>query len=99
MSEISFFDKVVDSKDIYAQIFTCKVGAFPFKYLEVPMHVKKLASSDWKETEDKIQKKTACWKGCLNSIGSRLILIESGLNIVPSYMMSIFRMPMALFEC
>ena len=44
-------------KDIYAQIFTCKVGDFPFRYLGVPMHYKRLANSDSKEAEERVEKK------------------------------------------
>jgi uncharacterized protein YpuA (DUF1002 family) len=62
------------------------------------MHVKKLSNSDWRETEDKIEKKTACWKGCLNSIGGRLILVEFAFSIVPSYMISIFRIPKGVLK-
>jgi hypothetical protein len=72
-SEVSCFGKATDSIDMYARIFTCKVGMFPFRYLGVPMHFKKLANVDWKDMEDKVEKKTACWKGGLNSIGGRLI--------------------------
>jgi hypothetical protein len=46
--------------DVYAHIFTCKVGKFPFWYLGVPMHFKKLANIDWRDMEDKVEKKTAC---------------------------------------
>ena len=51
------------------------------------MQFKKLLGSDLKDTEDKVEKKN------LTSIGSRLILIESSLRNVPSYMMSMFLMP------
>jgi hypothetical protein len=37
-SEVSCFGKATDSIDVYARIFTCKVGMFPFWYLGVPMH-------------------------------------------------------------
>ena len=41
-SEVSFFGKAVERKDMYAYIFTCRVGNFSFKYLGAPMHVRKL---------------------------------------------------------
>jgi hypothetical protein len=40
-SEVTCFGKAVDRIDVYARIFTCKVGLFPFRYLGVPMHYKK----------------------------------------------------------
>lgn len=74
-SEITCFDTAVDKQDIYAHIISCNVGGFPFEYLGIPRHFKHLTNTDWKETEDKIEKKTASWKGDITSIGSRLVLI------------------------
>ena len=62
------------------------------------MHFKKLLNRDWKETEEKVEKKNASWKGNLTSIGSRLILIESSLSNVPSYMLSMFLMPKGVIK-
>ena len=62
------------------------------------MHFKKLLNSDWKETEEKVEKKNASWKGNLTSIGSRLILIESSLSNVPSYMLFMFLMPKGVIK-
>jgi hypothetical protein len=62
------------------------------------MHFKKLANVDWKDMEDKVEKKTACWKGGLNSIGRRLILIETALSNVPTYMLSMFRIPKGVLK-
>jgi hypothetical protein len=97
-SEVSFFSKAVEKKDVYAHLFTCKVGKFPFKYLGVTMHVKKKLIVIGRRPMIKSRKKTACWKGCLNSIGGRLILIESSLSKVPSYMLSLFRVPKGVLK-
>jgi hypothetical protein len=45
-SEATCFGKATERMDVYARIFTCKVGKFPFRYLGVPMHFKKLANID-----------------------------------------------------
>ena len=68
-STYSFFAKAMEN--IYAHICTSKVGAFPFKYLGVHIHINKLAYSDWPKTEDKV----VCWKDYPNYIGNRIILI------------------------
>jgi hypothetical protein len=54
------------------------------------MHYKKLANSHWKDSKDKVEKKVASWEGNLISTGSRLILVETCLSNVPSFMMSFF---------
>jgi hypothetical protein len=35
----------------YAHIFWCDIGSFPFRYLEIPMHHRKLMNKDWKHVE------------------------------------------------
>ena len=39
--------------------FGCKLGAYPFRYLGLPMHYRKLNSEDLKAIEDKIEKRLA----------------------------------------
>jgi hypothetical protein len=43
----------------YARIFCCKLGSFPFKYLGVPLHYKKLRRKDIQPIVDKIIKRIA----------------------------------------
>lgn len=47
----------------YSQIFGCDHGSFPFRYLGIPMHVRKLRNSDWREVEERFQRKLSGWKG------------------------------------
>jgi hypothetical protein len=37
----------------YTQIFGCNVGSFPFRYLGIPMHHRKLLNMDWKHVEER----------------------------------------------
>ena len=41
----------------YTQIFGCNVGSFPFRYLGIPMHHRKLMNKDWKHVEKRFQKR------------------------------------------
>jgi hypothetical protein len=41
----------------YAQLFGCRKGDYPFRYLGLPMHYRKLSMSDWKIIENKFEKK------------------------------------------
>lgn len=59
----------------------------------IPIKDKRLCNSDWKYIEDRVEKKMSGWKGSLLSMGDRLILVETCLSNVPSYMMSLLRIP------
>lgn len=49
----------------YIQLFGCKEGAFPFKYLEIPMHHQRISNKEQSPIEEKFQKKLSTWKGKL----------------------------------
>jgi hypothetical protein len=40
----------------YTELFGCDLGQFPFRYLGIPMHHKKISNVDWKIIEDKFKK-------------------------------------------
>jgi hypothetical protein len=44
-------------QEAYSSIFGCQCGSYPFKYLGIPMHYKKLNNNDWKIIEERIEKK------------------------------------------
>jgi hypothetical protein len=67
-------------QDTYSSIFGCQYGTYPFKYLGIPMHCKRLSNNDWEIVEQKIEKKLISWKGRHLSIGGRLVLINSILT-------------------
>jgi len=46
-SEIFYFGKARDNEVFYSQLFGCGVGKFPFRYLGLPMHTRKLSNKDW----------------------------------------------------
>ena len=77
----------------FAQIFCCKIGSFPFKYLGVPLYHSKLGSEDLQPVVDKILKRVAGWKGKLLSYGGRLVLLKSCLASIPIYLLSIIKFP------
>ena len=56
-SELFCFGEAKNQLCIYSQIFGCGMGTFPFKYLGIPMHFRRLKNADWKEVEERFQKK------------------------------------------
>jgi hypothetical protein len=77
----------------YIELFGCDLGQYPFMYLDIPMHHKKINNEDWKIIEEKFKKRLSCWKGKLLSYGGRLVLINSVLNSLAMFMMSFFEVP------
>ena len=82
----------------YVQIFGCKEGTFPFKYLGIPMNPNRIASKDWGHTEERIQKKLRSWKGKLLSTGGRLVLINSIMSSFPLFILSFFKIPKGVLK-
>ncbi|WVZ66965.1 hypothetical protein U9M48_016115 [Paspalum notatum var. saurae] len=78
-SEIFCFGKAKDYEIQYSQLFGCKIGTYPFRYLGIPMHFRKLNNKDWKHIEDRFEKK--------------LVLINSVLSSLPLFMLSFFEVP------
>jgi len=97
-SEIFCFGKARDNEVFYSQLFGCGVGKFPFRYLGLPMHTRKLSNKDWQTIENRIEKKLSGWKGKLLSVGGRLVLINSVLSSLPMFMMSFFELPKGVLE-
>ncbi|WVZ50906.1 LOW QUALITY PROTEIN: hypothetical protein U9M48_002112 [Paspalum notatum var. saurae] len=73
-------------------------GVFPFKYLGIPMHYRKIQNKDWVEIEERFQKKLGSWKGKLLSVGGRLVLINSVLSSLPMFMFSFFEAPKGVIK-
>jgi hypothetical protein len=77
----------------FAKIFCCKVGAFPFKYLGVPLHHDKLSREDIQPVVDKVINRIPGWKGRLLSYTARLTFLKACLASIPIYLMSIIKFP------
>jgi hypothetical protein len=82
----------------YGEIFGCKEGTLPFRYLGIPMNTHRIRNQDWQLVETRFQKKLASWKSKLLSAGGRLVLINAVLSSLPMFMMSFFRIPKGVLK-
>lgn len=48
-SELFCYGAAKELESEYSQIFGCVKGNYPFKYLGILMHHRKLSNKDWKE--------------------------------------------------
>jgi hypothetical protein len=79
--------------NLFAQIFGCKLGEFPFTYLGVPLHFSKLRKEDLQPILDKIIKRIAGWMGKLLSYRGRLVLLQACIASIPMYLLSFLKFP------
>jgi hypothetical protein len=92
-SDLTSINLDENESNLYAQIFCCKLGQFPFTYLGVPLHYEKLRREEIQPIVDKIMKRISGWKGKLMSYEARLTLLKACLASIPIYLMSIVKFP------
>jgi hypothetical protein len=92
-NKIFCFGEAKDYELLYEQLFELKKGTYPFKYLGIPIHYRRLNNKDWAIIEEGIEKKLISWKGKYLSVGGRLVLINSILSSLPMFMLSFFLDP------
>ena len=65
----------------------------PTEYLGLPLGAKHKEARVWDGVEERFRKRLALWKRQYISKGGRLILIRSVLSNMPTYLLSLFRIP------
>ena len=79
-----------------ASILGCHIGNLPSIYLGPPMGLKPL-DTFWNNLIDRFNKKLAGWEGItLNKVG-KIQLVNSTLQNLPTYALSLFEIPSKFF--
>jgi hypothetical protein len=73
-----------------ADVFNCKLGKFPMKYLGLPISDRRLSKAELSEPAEKIEKRLQTWKCGHLSLGGKSILINSSLTSIPMYSMGFY---------
>lgn len=76
-----------------ASVMGCSIGTFPTTYLGLPLGSKFKNVEIWNGIIEKFEKRLASWQMQYLSMGGRLVLINSVLDSIPTYYMSLFPMP------
>jgi hypothetical protein len=92
-SELFYYEEAKEIECQYTSIFGCGLGKYPFRYLGIPIHHKRIGNTDWKIIEENFEKKLSSWKGKLLSYGGRLVLINSILSSLAMIMLSFYEVP------
>jgi hypothetical protein len=56
-SELFGFGETKEKNDQYVELFGCREGGLPFRYLGIPMGHRKLSNKDWSVVGERFQKK------------------------------------------
>jgi hypothetical protein len=83
----------VQQVDYLASILGCEVASLPLDYLGLPLGAPNNTSHIWDGILEKMERRLAGWKRPLLSKGGRVTLIKSTLANIPSYYMSLFKIP------
>ena len=72
-SEFFFsFGQAKEMEQQYSHLSGCQSGMYPFRYLGIPIHFRKLSNADWQIVEEKFEKKLSSWKWKHISVGGCL---------------------------
>ena len=83
----------VENAELLAAELGCKVVSLPSTYLGLPFGASHKSVMVWDGVEERMRKKLALWKRQFISKGGRITLIRSTLASMPTYLMSLLRMP------
>jgi hypothetical protein len=92
-SEAYMFEMEEKDRFRITNMLNCQIGQLPIKYLGIPLSSNKLYARDFIGMPEKIFKRIPPWKGKHSSSGGRLILINSCLSSLSTYMMGFYLLP------
>ncbi|GJU55992.1 RNA-directed DNA polymerase, eukaryota, reverse transcriptase zinc-binding domain protein [Tanacetum coccineum] len=81
-----------------AKTLGCEASKLPFKYLGVPVGCNTARCHNWDAIVRKFSSKLSHWNARLLSIGGHLSLINAVLGNLPTYYMSLYKMPVAIYN-
>jgi hypothetical protein len=88
--EVIVMGQPIEVQQKVANMLNCKLGAFPFVYLGLPISDRKLSIDQWMFLVRKLGLKIETWLGRFLSSGGRIILSNSCLASLPMYAMGLF---------
>lgn len=89
-SEVFCFGVQPEEEWALANMLNCKVGNLPMTYLGIPVDSSKLRMSAFDPLVMKMRHRLDPWKGKFNSSGGNLILLNTCLSSLPTYIMGFY---------
>lgn len=69
------------------QHMDCQVATLPYKYLGLPLSIKRLTKADLQPILDKVADALPGWKAALMARSGRLIMVKAVLTVIPVYLL------------
>ncbi|KAJ9685197.1 hypothetical protein PVL29_017290 [Vitis rotundifolia] len=79
-----------------ASVFYCIVSKWPLSYLGLPLGGNLKTIGFWDPVVERISRRLDGWKKAFLSLGGRITLIQSSLSHIPSYFLSLFKIPASI---
>jgi len=79
--------------EVVSGAMPCEVIDFPYKYLGLPLSIRKLTKADLQPIVDKIADMLPGWKAALMSTAGRAVLVKAVLTAVPVYLLTALDVP------
>ena len=79
-----------------ALVLDCRVSEWPLSYLGLPLGGNPKTIGFWDPVVERISRRLDGWKKAYLSLGGRITLIQSCLSHIPSYFLSLFKIPVSI---
>jgi hypothetical protein len=76
----------------------CRVGCVPFSYLGLPVGANPRLEKTWQPLLQLLTNRLGSWGNKYVSLGGRVILLNSVLNVIPIFYMSVMKMPVTVWK-
>jgi hypothetical protein len=86
----------VQNIDLLASIFDCRVVGLHMKYLGLPLGAHYKDTTIWNGVLETTERRLAGWKLGVLSKGGRLTMIKNMLSNLPTYLLSLFPIPLSV---
>ena len=87
---------VVDNVEVLAEVLGCGIGSLPLLYLGLPLGSRYKDKANWNSVVEKTIRALSSWKRMYLSKGGRIALIKSTLSNLPTYLLSLFPIPVSV---
>lgn len=92
-SSLMGIDVAPEIMEMTCNFLNCAQGSFPFMYLGLPVGGNPARATTWDPLLEKFSKKLFSWGNRYLSLGRRIVLLNSVLNAIPIFHLSLFIMP------
>ncbi|KAK3222085.1 hypothetical protein Dsin_009110 [Dipteronia sinensis] len=86
------------SEEAWETVLNCQKATLPITYRGFPLGARSSAKAFWVPVINRIKQRLAPWNRNVLNKGGRLTLIKAVISSIPSYYMSVFKMPVGVAE-